>query len=1159
LYYDVSQNPITDAPRYYAEDGAYDFIDDFDSKELFTILDSEDNDPPPENLSGITEAQNDILAGFVEHEVYFSRVGMPSAWPAKYVIKLEHKVVALVQSNGTLIALTNGYPYLITGNDPANMTPSKVDALFPCASKRSVATITGGIIYASNDGLVVLSPGSSPNIITKYAFNSETWAAELVPSTIVGGVSEETYIATHSTGGFAFDYGANPPTFVTLTDSLVDIEATWYDPVADQLFLAGPTTGSSPGVFNISQWNDLTQPAAPMDWKSKVFITKEPINLGAARVVADYTGSGDTATDWEDESSYWGSSPYNFYRLDPDTTPASTTTTSRFDPVFWKINFNSEMMGGLVTSGTTGLVCSCIFRTAGDLLGIEFTSEDTVNGESYKYITNKNYAGVTLSFNYAISGSALPLDNVNGAVLTIEGRNGAGTPTVWYIRLWNYATGTGTNANISINFDTVLAGFTPSIPVYVGDIDRMFISVVPVGYTGSTATYITESTATITISNITTNSTLVVNQSGAASHSLRMSHGYDNCYNETPASVIRQFQQLGCTSLIDWYVGASHYYSLSPVGGSGTLTTFDPVNSNVNMALTNGNLTVKSTSSALPIGQYYGAISTTARNSGKVYFEVTQDVYLTQRIEVGLVTGTSHMGMPSNSYIGSTAGGYGVDLDWSGNTLTLNNSTSSTVGTGLTANGDVLGIAVDFTTGKWWVRKNGVWGGSGGSWGAVINDPVAGTGGSAFSFTPGATLYAAVALNGTTVQVTANFGATPFAYAAPTGFTGWDVPPTGLEVDPAKAKLNPPAAAWHQNFFSLLATAGYTPIVALSLEILTPNIPSAWAQRTSTGAISATGYTPITTSLISPCSTTGITHITDTYTYLFSLMPGGMTKIFQFGEWWWWCNADVPCYYDSNTTALYLSETGLSAPAITSINNDWTAQSAYVVWCRDKLGQATHTVRNAVKATYPTAKVTALIFPPQFHALTGAYLVNGQTALELSNLPVSYWEYPNLDICQLEDYDWVTAGDMVKMQYTVKLGLEILRYPLSKIEYISGFAVNNTMWPDIENAVNFWAAIMPAELLLWAQTQVNRDDILITVEAAPVASPVTTLSWNAASPINFKLWVDKELLATIPVTDSKVFRLPAGYKSDTFEVGVEGDIRIRSIHVAETPTGLKEV
>jgi hypothetical protein len=306
VFYDVSQNPILDAPRYYGEDGAYGFVDDFDSTKLFTILDSEDNDPPPENLSGLTEIQSDMLAGFVDHEIYFSRVGKPYAWPAKYVIKIEHKVVALVQSGGNLIALTNAYPYLITGSDPANMTPSKIDALFPCVSKRSVSTITGGVIYASNDGLVFLSPGSLPVIATKYAYNSETWAAALVPSTIVGGVSEETYVATHSTGGFAFDFGAQSPTFVTLTSGLTDTEATWYDPISDQLFLAGPTTGTNPAIFNISQWNDLTQPAAAMTWKSKVFVTKEPINLGAARVVADYTGSGDASINWEYESAYWG-------------------------------------------------------------------------------------------------------------------------------------------------------------------------------------------------------------------------------------------------------------------------------------------------------------------------------------------------------------------------------------------------------------------------------------------------------------------------------------------------------------------------------------------------------------------------------------------------------------------------------------------------------------------------------------------------------------------------------------------------------------------------------------------------------------------------------------------------------------------------------------
>ena len=38
-----------------------------------------------------------------------------------------------------------------------------------------------------------------------------------------------------------------------------------------------------------------------------------------------------------------------------------------------------------------------------------------------------------------------------------------------------------------------------------------------------------------------------------------------------------------------------------------------------------------------------------------------------------------------------------------------------------------------------------------------------------------------------------------------------------------------------------------------------------------------------------------------------------------------------------------------------------------------------------------------------------------------------------------------------------------------------------------------------------------------------------------------------------------VFRLPRGYCSDTFEVGVEGSVRLRTIRIAETPTGLREV
>jgi hypothetical protein len=69
----------------------------------------------------------------------------------------------------------------------------------------------------------------------------------------------------------------------------------------------------------------------------------------------------------------------------------------------------------------------------------------------------------------------------------------------------------------------------------------------------------------------------------------------------------------------------------------------------------------------------------------------------------------------------------------------------------------------------------------------------------------------------------------------------------------------------------------------------------------------------------------------------------------------------------------------------------------------------------------------------------------------------------------------------------------------------------------------------------------------------------TTASWNSADPVTFKLWVDKQLIYTTTVSDKDTFRLPTGYRSDTFEVGVESNIRVRAIHLAETALGLREV
>lgn len=245
LYHDIAQNPATEDAFYYgsSESGGIQlgiFPDGTDPGDVSIILGSSSYEPPPESMVGLTMCQNGIMAGFIDQEVYFSEIDKPHAWPTEYTIKLEHKIVALIPASGNLLVLTDGYPYLISGSDPANMAEQKIDALYPCVSKRSIASLSIGIIYASNDGLVLYNPGASPSLLTKYAFNSETWEAALDPSTIIGGVYEDTYVASHSTGGFAFEWDAQAPTFVTLTQGLDLLKAAWYDPVSDKLYFAGP-------------------------------------------------------------------------------------------------------------------------------------------------------------------------------------------------------------------------------------------------------------------------------------------------------------------------------------------------------------------------------------------------------------------------------------------------------------------------------------------------------------------------------------------------------------------------------------------------------------------------------------------------------------------------------------------------------------------------------------------------------------------------------------------------------------------------------------------------------------------------------------------------------------------------------------------------------
>ena len=303
LYYDVSEDPIEDTARWWGFGGNYDFVDDFETSNLLTILSTDNYDAPPDDLQGLTVVQNNILVGFRNNELYFSEPNQPHAWPEAYKITIEYDVVAVTAIAGNVFVATTAYPYIIQGSDPAaGMTVSRVDGLYPCLSKTSLVTINGAVIYATHDGLVVYAPGSI-QLLTKAIFNSDVWSVELDPKTIVAVPYGDAYVGSHSTGAFVYEReDASSGSFVDLDYSFT---SAWYDARFNRLYYTSGTTG------DIYLWDELTQPAATYEWKSKVYKTPNMMNLGAARVIADYN-AGELSPIWEEIEENWEAETCNW-------------------------------------------------------------------------------------------------------------------------------------------------------------------------------------------------------------------------------------------------------------------------------------------------------------------------------------------------------------------------------------------------------------------------------------------------------------------------------------------------------------------------------------------------------------------------------------------------------------------------------------------------------------------------------------------------------------------------------------------------------------------------------------------------------------------------------------------------------------------------------
>lgn len=264
--------------------GTTSFVDDVDVLTLDNVLESEEFDAPDPSMQGLLSIHNNMMVGFFGNTLCFCEPGRPHAWPIKFRQTVDSRIVALGAYGTTLLVLTEETPWVVDGNNPEAVSIRRTDYILPCASKRSVTNVGFGVVWASAGGLAAYSTTIGVDYLTKSVHSWPSWVAAIDPTRVYGAYYRGRYFGSDGTYTFMFERNDEVGGHLVQTD--VKFTAAHYAAIDDQFFYARD------GLVYL--WNSPNAGFSAVGWKSKAFTVKHPINLGAARVIADYA-NGDTA------------------------------------------------------------------------------------------------------------------------------------------------------------------------------------------------------------------------------------------------------------------------------------------------------------------------------------------------------------------------------------------------------------------------------------------------------------------------------------------------------------------------------------------------------------------------------------------------------------------------------------------------------------------------------------------------------------------------------------------------------------------------------------------------------------------------------------------------------------------------------------------------
>lgn len=306
-----------------------------------------------------------------------------------------------------------------------------------------------------------------------------------------------------------------------------------------------------------------------------------------------------------------------------------------------------------------------------------------------------------------------------------------------------------------------------------------------------------------------------------------------------------------------------------------------------------------------------------------------------------------------------------------------------------------------------------------------------------------------------------------------------------MYLDPSKG-INESFKTWLKSYLHHMSLNGFEDIV-ISVAMENLQMPEAWKQRLWNGEPAATGWNP-PTNFFSPNTEEVKSYIYKITTEILDLVVNaGFKPILQLGEsWYWWqefqpgdvntpYDGQPPALYDVDTVNRFVNDMGYDLPIYKTSHVEMTDRNIEVAKkIRQYLGEYTVFMKS-IANEYDNSKFTILFFPP-------SVLDEERTPefMRIVNAPFEYWERPNLDFIQIEDYDWVVHGNQYHRDAFTQAWFD-MGYSFAQQHYFAGFAWEefnvplDLQWDRIERAAQEALGRGFLEIFIWAGTQIRRD------------------------------------------------------------------------------------